>query len=127
MFLSCSCAFFAQPMSTIDQASWTASHVAAFEFFGGVPGLVWRQPQNRILSRSSMANCLRHGTAFNSVTFGGVPPGTAVTTGVVVESIRGDLDCFAVDRGVELEIDRRLSIQVIVWWRSHSHVPAIWL
>lgn len=37
MILSCSRALFIQPVLKMDQASWNASHVAAFEFFGGVP------------------------------------------------------------------------------------------
>ena len=28
---------FVRPVLTMDQASWTAAHVAAFDFFGGVP------------------------------------------------------------------------------------------
>lgn len=37
MILSCSRVLFVQPVLRMDQASWNASHVAAFEFFGGVP------------------------------------------------------------------------------------------
>jgi transposase len=37
MILSCSRALFVQPVLKMDQLSWNASHVAAFEFFGGVP------------------------------------------------------------------------------------------
>ena len=37
MILSCSRALFVQPALKMDQSSWNASHVAAFEFFGGVP------------------------------------------------------------------------------------------
>ena len=37
MILSCSRALFVQPVLRMDQKSWNASHVAAFEFFGGVP------------------------------------------------------------------------------------------
>ncbi|WP_428844579.1 IS21 family transposase [Mycolicibacterium hodleri] len=37
MILSCSRALFVQPVLRMDQRSWNASHVAAFEFFGGVP------------------------------------------------------------------------------------------
>ncbi len=37
MILSCSRALFIQPVLKMDQRSWNASHVAAFEFFGGVP------------------------------------------------------------------------------------------
>ncbi|QFS89944.1 Integrase core domain protein [Mycobacterium sp. THAF192] len=37
MILSCSRALFIQPVLRMDQRSWNASHVAAFEFFGGVP------------------------------------------------------------------------------------------
>jgi len=37
MILSCSRALFVQPVLRMDQTSWNASHVAAFEFFGGVP------------------------------------------------------------------------------------------
>ena len=37
MILSCSRALFVQPVLRMDQPSWNASHVAAFEFFGGVP------------------------------------------------------------------------------------------
>jgi transposase len=37
MILSCSRALFIQPVLRMDQMSWNASHVAAFEFFGGVP------------------------------------------------------------------------------------------
>jgi transposase len=37
MTLSCSRALFVQPVLRMDQLSWNASHVVAFEFFGGVP------------------------------------------------------------------------------------------
>ena len=37
MVLACSRHMFVRPVFTMDQRSWTASHVAAFEFFGGVP------------------------------------------------------------------------------------------
>lgn len=37
MILACSRALFIQPVLRMDQRSWNASHVAAFEFFGGVP------------------------------------------------------------------------------------------
>jgi transposase len=37
MILSCSRALFVQPVLKMNQSSWNASHVAAFEFFGGVP------------------------------------------------------------------------------------------
>ena len=37
MILSCSRVMFVQPTLKMDQMSWNASHVAAFEFFGGVP------------------------------------------------------------------------------------------
>lgn len=37
MVLSCSRHLFVQPVIRMDQSSWCASHVAAFEFFGGVP------------------------------------------------------------------------------------------
>src|SRR4051812_6542995 len=37
MILTCSRALFVQPVLKMDQTSWNASHVAAFEFFGGVP------------------------------------------------------------------------------------------
>lgn len=37
MILSCSRKMFVQPVFRMDQESWNASHVAAFEFFGGVP------------------------------------------------------------------------------------------
>ncbi len=37
MILSCSRTLFIQPVLRMDQTSWNASHVAAFEFFGGVP------------------------------------------------------------------------------------------
>lgn len=37
MVLSCSRMPFLQPVLSMDQTSWCASHVAAFEFFGGVP------------------------------------------------------------------------------------------
>jgi transposase len=36
MILSCSRALFVQPVLKMNQTSWNASHVAAFEFFGGV-------------------------------------------------------------------------------------------
>ena len=35
--LACSRHIFVQPVIKMDQSSWCASHVAAFEFFGGVP------------------------------------------------------------------------------------------
>ena len=37
MVLAASRHMFVRPVFTMDQRSWTASHVAAFEFFGGVP------------------------------------------------------------------------------------------
>jgi len=37
MVLACSRHMFVRPVLSMDQRSWTASHVAAFEFFGGVP------------------------------------------------------------------------------------------
>jgi transposase len=37
MVLACSRHIFVQPVIKVDQTSWCASHVAAFEFFGGVP------------------------------------------------------------------------------------------
>lgn len=37
MILACSRMLFVQPVLRMDQSSWCASHVAAFEFFGGVP------------------------------------------------------------------------------------------
>ena len=37
MILACSRILFVQPVLRMDQTSWYASHVAAFEFFGGVP------------------------------------------------------------------------------------------
>jgi hypothetical protein len=37
MVLACSRHMFVRPVLTMDQRSWTESHVAAFEFFGGVP------------------------------------------------------------------------------------------
>jgi len=39
MILSCSRALFVQPVLRMDQTSWNASHVAAFEFFGGYAGV----------------------------------------------------------------------------------------
>lgn len=39
MILSCSRALFVQPVLRMDQSSWNASHVAAFEFFGGYAGV----------------------------------------------------------------------------------------
>jgi transposase len=37
MVLACSRHMFVRPVLIMDQRSWTESHVAAFEFFGGVP------------------------------------------------------------------------------------------
>ena len=37
MVLVCSRHMFVRPVLRLDQASWVAAHVAAFEFFGGVP------------------------------------------------------------------------------------------
>jgi transposase len=37
MVLACSRHMFVRPVSRIDQTAWVAAHVAAFEFFGGVP------------------------------------------------------------------------------------------
>ncbi len=37
MVLACSRHMFVQPVLSMDQRSWVASHVAAFEFFAGVP------------------------------------------------------------------------------------------
>ncbi len=44
MILSCSRALFVQPVPKMDQRSWNASHVAAFEFFGGFPA--WLVTEN---------------------------------------------------------------------------------
>jgi transposase len=38
MVLCCSRHMFVRPVITMDQHAWTECHVAAFEFFGGVPG-----------------------------------------------------------------------------------------
>src|SRR3989440_9168772 len=40
MVLACSRHMFVMPVLTMDQAAWTAAHVAAFAFFGGVPARV---------------------------------------------------------------------------------------
>ena len=40
IILSCSRKLFVQPVLRMDQTSWCASHVAAFEFFGGVPARI---------------------------------------------------------------------------------------
>ncbi len=37
MVLACSRHMFVRPVLSMDQASWVAAHVAALEFFGGVP------------------------------------------------------------------------------------------
>src|SRR6266568_987861 len=37
MVLACSRHLFVRPVLTMDQRAWTQAHVAAFEFFGGVP------------------------------------------------------------------------------------------
>ena len=37
MVLCCSRYLFVRPVITVDQRAWTECHVAAFEFFGGVP------------------------------------------------------------------------------------------
>jgi hypothetical protein len=37
MVLACSRYMFVRPVLSMDQASWTAAHVAGFAFFGGVP------------------------------------------------------------------------------------------
>ena len=37
MVLACSRLMFVWPVLTMDQRAWTECHVAAFEFFGGVP------------------------------------------------------------------------------------------
>jgi transposase len=37
MVLACSRHLFVRPVLTMDQRAWTEAHVAAFEFFGGVP------------------------------------------------------------------------------------------
>ena len=38
MVLACSRHMFVRPVLRMDQRAWTECHVAAFEFFGGVPG-----------------------------------------------------------------------------------------
>ena len=40
MVLACSRHMFVMPVLSMDQASWTAAHVAAFAFFGGVPARI---------------------------------------------------------------------------------------
>ncbi|HZD01460.1 MAG TPA: IS21 family transposase [Actinomycetes bacterium] len=37
MVLACSRHLFVRPVLTMDQRAWTQAHIAAFEFFGGVP------------------------------------------------------------------------------------------
>ena len=37
MVLACSRHMFVRPVLKMDQRAWTECHVAAFEFFGGVP------------------------------------------------------------------------------------------
>jgi transposase len=37
MVLACSRHMFVRPVLTMNQAAWTECHVAAFEFFGGLP------------------------------------------------------------------------------------------
>jgi transposase len=45
MVLACSRHMFVRPVLKMDQQAWTECHVAAFEFFGGVPArLVPRSP-----------------------------------------------------------------------------------
>jgi hypothetical protein len=45
MVLSHSRHMFVRPVISMDQASWTASHVEAFAFFGGCPARTVRSPQ----------------------------------------------------------------------------------
>ena len=40
MVLACSRHMFVRPVLTMDQAAWTAAHVEAFAFFGGVPARI---------------------------------------------------------------------------------------
>lgn len=40
IILACSRMLFVQPVLRMDQTSWCASHVAAFEFFGGTPARI---------------------------------------------------------------------------------------
>ncbi|PXW25238.1 UNVERIFIED_CONTAM: integrase-like protein [Williamsia faeni] len=40
MILACSRMLFVQPVLRMDQSSWCASHVAAFEYFGGAPARI---------------------------------------------------------------------------------------
>jgi transposase len=40
MVLACSRHMFVRPVLTMDQAAWTAAHVAGFAFFGGVPARI---------------------------------------------------------------------------------------
>lgn len=40
MVLACSRHMFVRPVLTMDQQAWTAAHVAAFAFFGGVPARI---------------------------------------------------------------------------------------
>ena len=48
MVLCCSRHMFVRPVLKMDQRAWTECHVAAFEFFGGVPArLVPGQPEDR--------------------------------------------------------------------------------
>ena len=48
MVLACSRHLFVRPTLVMDQAEWTAAHVEAFAFFGGVPGPAGPgQPQDR--------------------------------------------------------------------------------
>jgi hypothetical protein len=46
--LACSRHMFVRPVLSMDSSAWVAAHVAAWEFFGGVPGPAGdRQPEDR--------------------------------------------------------------------------------
>jgi len=67
--LACSRHMFIRPVLSMDQSSWTAAHVAAWEFFGGVPGrlvvdnLEDRGAQGRPLRSAAEPGLCRDGRA----------------------------------------------------------------
>ena len=55
MVLACSRHMFVRPTLVMDQGEWTAAHVEAFAFFGGVPARLVPENVPRNIFRSSVA------------------------------------------------------------------------
>ena len=71
MVLACSRHMFVRPVLSMDQAAWTAAHVAGFAFFGGVPARIVPEyvPRNifRLLLPTALCGRRRRGPGIAAI------------------------------------------------------------